>query len=616
VPHDAAHSAHDGPVRGLTRRWRPRSDDRPDPTLPLIDRVLASRGLTGDAGADMLDPSLLQLHDPELMPGLDRAAGRLLEALRAREPIVVYGDYDVDGITATAILVRTLRAIAADASPDLVRTYVPHRLDEGYGLNSAALEQLAAEGARVVVSVDCGVTAVGPAAAARAAGLDLIITDHHNPPAPGEPLPDAFALVHPRAPDSEYSFGDLCGAGVAYKLAWRLLTLHTGGDRLPTPLRTLLLDLLAFAAMGTVADVVPLLGENRVLTRFGLGRIAASPFVGLRALVEASGFAGESIDTDRVGFALGPRLNACGRMGHAREAVDLMLTEDPGEAARIAEDLCRLNDQRRRTEKAIADAAAERAEALGMTGDDRRAIVLADPGWHPGVVGIVCSRLVEKFGRPTILMQRDESTGTCAGSGRSIDGFNLHGGLAACAQHLTTFGGHDMAAGLRLAAHELDAFTEAFTAHAGEHLAPDDLVPSIGYDTTATLDELTGAAVRSLSRLAPFGRGNPSVSLRLDGVRLVGEPRVMGKAGNHLSLRIESGSGVDRASMRLVAFGWGEHASKLVPGSTLDVVVTPKLNTWQGRTSVEADVRDIRVRTKRPPEVEVGTNAARAFQKT
>jgi len=599
------------PDRGLTRRWRTRG--QADASLSLVDRVMASRGLIGDAASAMLDPSLIDLHDPSLMPDLDRAATRLLEAMSAREPIVVYGDYDVDGITATAILVRTLRAIDPGAD---VRTYVPHRLDEGYGLNSEALQRLASEGARVVVSVDCGITAAQPALAAKACGLELIITDHHNPPSTEAELPDAFALVHPRGPGSEYPFGELCGAGVAYKLAWRLLTLHANSERLPKVLRSLLLDLLAFAAMGTVADVVPLVGENRVLTRFGLGRISESPFVGLRALVDASGFAGEKIDTERVGFALGPRLNACGRMGHAREAVDLMLTDDLEEAERIAHELTKLNDQRRKTEREIVEAAAERAETLGMTGPDRRAIVLADPEWHPGVVGIVCSRLVEKFGRPTILLQHNEAEASCSGSGRSIDGFNLHAGLEACSEHLSTFGGHDMAAGMRLAAGSLDAFTEAFVTHANERLAPDDLIPTIGYDTSATLEELSGAAVRSLLRLAPFGRSNPRVSLRVDGVRLSEAPRIMGQRGDHLALRLESGSGVNRSALRVVAWGWGEHAPKLIQGSTVDVVITPKLNTWNGQTKVEAELRDLNIRTTRPPQVEVRATAARVYQQT
>lgn len=594
-------------TRGLTRRWAPRAPS--DPGLPLVDRVLSARGLTGDAAREMLDPSLLHLHDPSLIPDLDRAAERLLRALAQREPIAVYGDYDVDGITATAILVRTLRAISPAAD---VRTYVPHRLDEGYGLNARALADLAGEGVRVVASVDCGITAVAPAAVARAEGLDLIITDHHNPPAEGEPLPDAYAIVHPRRPGSQYPFGELCGAGVAWKLAWRLLTRHERTDKLSPTNKRLLIDLMGFAAMGTVADVVPLVGENRVLTRHGLGRVAHTPFTGLKALVEASGFAGEDIDAERVGFALGPRLNACGRMGHAREAVELLLTEDADRALEIASQLCTLNDQRRNTERKILDQACEQAERLGMTNDDRRAIVLAHPDWHPGVVGIVCSRLVEKFGRPAICMQTQESDEgpTCAGSGRSIDGFNLHGALAACADLLTTFGGHDMAAGLRLDASGLDAFTEAFIAHANERLTPADLIATVHYDTVATLPELTGAAVRSLAGMSPFGRGNPRVKLRLDRVRLGEAPRVMGKSGDHLALRVESGSGVDRSAMRIVCWGWGEHAQQLLSGCTLDLVVTPKLNTWNGSTKVEAELCDLRIHTERPPALEVNTRRA------
>jgi single-stranded-DNA-specific exonuclease len=589
-------------TQGLTRRWSPRGVG--DPSLPLVDRVLAVRGLVGEPARAMLHPSLLGLHDPGQLPDVDAATDRILSACRAGEPVVIYGDYDVDGITATAILVRTLRAISPGAD---VRTYVPHRLDEGYGLNADALSQLAAEGARVVVSVDCGITAIAPAEAALAAGIDLIITDHHNPPESDADLPRAHAVVHPRRPGSAYPFGELCGAGVAYKLAWRLLTKSEGRERVSPVMQRLLLDLLAFAAMGTVADVVPLVDENRVLTKFGLERVPSTPFVGLRALIEASGLAGENIDAERVGFALGPRLNACGRMGHAREAVELLLTDDGNRAAEIARQLCALNDERRGTERRITDEAAELAESRGMTGPDRRAIVLAHPDWHPGVVGIVCSRLVERFGRPTILMQaQDTDDGpSCAGSGRSIDGFNLHGALAACSDHLTTFGGHDMAAGLRLRSGDLEAFTDSFIAHANTKLTPTDLVPKLSYDIDADLGELTGTAVRELAGLAPFGRGNPRVKLRLNGVRLAEPPRVMGRSGDHLSLRVESGRGVDRHSMRIVAFGWGDHATKLATGSTLDLVVTPKLNHWNGRTSVEGELHDLLVHSARPPEVEV-----------
>ncbi len=581
--------------RGLTRRWLLPDEPAPGPTPPglppLVARILAARGLHDPAAADrFLRPSLNHLHDPSLIPDLDRAAERILAALHAREPLVIYGDYDVDGITATAILFHTLRTLAPEAD---IRTYVPHRLEEGYGLNAAALTQLAAEGARVVVSVDCGISALEPARAARAAGLDLIITDHHTPPE-GD-LPDALAIVHPRRPGSAYPDPDLCGAGVAYKLAWRLATLHCGGRRVRDDLRALLIELLALAALGTIADIVPLTGENRVIARFGLRRIKHSPLPGLRALVEASGLDGENIDAEHAGFALGPRLNACGRLGHAREAVALLTTATPEEASDIAHALTRLNDERRALEQRIARHAAELAEAAGMTAPGCHAIVLAHEEWHPGVLGIACSRLVERFGRPTILLcTRAEGEGggrLCAGSGRSIAGFGLHDALTRCATHLAGYGGHAMAAGLRLDPARLDAFTRDFTAHANERLTPDELVPSVSIDTRADLAELTPDAVAQLESLAPFGCANPRPRILLEGLRAAGPPSPFGRAGNHLSLLARQGN----RTVRLIAWNWAERRDALLGAATLDAVVSPRLNTWNGRTTVEPTIEDLRI---------------------
>jgi len=574
------------PLRGLTRLWKPPAEvsEHPD----LIDRILASRGLTGpDAARDFLEPSLRGLHDPSTIPELDRAAERILDAVRAGEPVVIYGDYDVDGITATAVLLRLLRAVAPDAP---VSSYVPHRVDEGYGLNADALRTLAADGARVVVSVDCGVTALEPATVARELGLDLIITDHHNPPATEADLPDAFAVVHPRHPRSEYPFGELCGAGVAYKLAWRIATLASNSDKVRPDLRELLVHLLSLVTLGVIADLVPLVDENRVIARFGLPIIPNSPFVGLTALVEASGLASGKVDEQDLGFKLAPRLNAIGRLGHAADAVELMTTEDPARARSIAERLSKLNDERRSVERSIFEHACRLAEEAGMTGPDRRAIVLAHEDWHPGVVGIVCSRLVEKYARPAILLQR--SSDRCAGSARSLEGFNLHAAIADCADHLQTFGGHDMAAGLKCDPDRLDAFTEAFLERVGQELAPEDLVRPIRYDTHAGLDELTPQSVRSIRSLAPFGMGNPRVRLLVRGLRLDAPPTPFGKTGAHLKFRL-SGPGSGRP-LSAIAWNWAVHADRLQRGMTIDVVLTPELNEWGGRQSVEPLIHDVR----------------------
>lgn len=576
-------------VRGWTRRWL-----LPDPGsastaagAPLASRIMSARGLGDPATARaFLEPTLRELHDPSLMPGMDLAAARLLEAGDRGERIVIYGDYDVDGITGSAILFHMLRALFPGAN---VGTYVPHRLDEGYGINAQAIRALASEGARVIVSVDCGVTAVEPARVALASGVDLIITDHHTPPACVRELPAALAVVHPALPGSEYPFGDLSGSAVAYKLAWRLATMRCGADRVRPDLRALLLDLLGLAALGIIADVVPLRGENRVIARFGLSRVKRSPFEGLRALVEVSGLAGDSIDAEHVGFALAPRLNACGRMGHAREAVELLTVAAGDRAREIARMLSRLNDERRATERGITVEAAALAAQRGMTGADVRAIVLSHTEWHPGVVGIVCSRLAERFGRPTLLLR--EHNGECHGSGRSVDGFNMHAALSRCASFLTQFGGHDMAAGVRLPAARFEEFAVAFTACANAALRPEDLAPCLRVDCDAGMGELSRGAVEQLERLAPFGRGNPPVSIRIAGVR-VRRAEMFGREGRHLSVFIgtEGGSAV----MRLVGWNWGERAERFEPGAPIEAVIEPRIETWNGSTRVEPRLLDLR----------------------
>ena len=577
-------------VRGLTRVWFRRGGPQPA-GMPLVARVLAARGLADAATARaFLEPSLSQLHDPSLIPDLDKAADRLLAAARGGEAIVIYGDYDVDGISATAILFHTLRAVAPAAA---VTTYVPHRLEEGYGLNSEAVRELARLGAKVIVSVDCGITAVAPALVSREVGVDLIITDHHNPPETMAALPAAYAVVHPRRPDSAYPFGDLCGAGVAFKLAWRLCTRACASARVTEELRTLLLELLALTSLGVIADVVPLVGENRVIAAKGLARIKHSAIPGLRALVEASGLGTDKVEAEDVGFRLAPRLNACGRMGHAREAVELLTAADGPRATAIAVDLTRLNDERRVTERAIFEQALGMAQAAGMTRPDRRAIVLSHPDWHAGVVGIVCSRLVERFHRPAILLARHD--GVCHGSGRSIDRFNLHAGLQRCAAHLTTFGGHDMAAGLKLPASGLDAFADAFIAVANEAIPPEALIGTCGHDGPVSVGELGIDAVTQLRRLGPFGRANPDVRLVLEGVRVAQRPETFGNGNKHLCVRVsDARAGLGGAVLRLTGWNWAERISSVPPGATIDALIAPKINRWNGRVTVEADLIDLR----------------------
>jgi single-stranded-DNA-specific exonuclease len=555
----------------------------------LVARILKARGLVEPA--DILafcEPRLSLLHDPAAMPNAGAAAERLAEAIRANQVIVIYGDYDVDGITATAILFHVIKAIAPDAR---VRTYVPHRVDEGYGLNSEAFRALRAEGADLVVSVDSGVTAIEPARTARAIGLDLIITDHHELPADGV-LPDAI-VVHPRLPGSAYPNGDLCGAGVAFKLAWHLATTWCQSERVSDVLKQTLLQMLPLAALGTIADIVPLTGENRILAAFGLRLIQQTKLTGLRALLIASDLDGEKVDAEKVGFVLGPRLNAIGRMGHAAEAVRLFTEADADEASVIAERLAEYNKDRQRTERRIVDQACRLAEASGMTEDDRRGIVLAHADWHPGVVGIVASRLVDRFGRPAILMQ--DLDGRCKGSGRSIEGFNLHEALVSCAAHLDTFGGHHAAAGLALASESLTAFTAAFIDCANAAIDVESLTPALHIDCSACFEELDQQAVAGLGRMSPFGKSNRKPTVLVTEVTVEEAPRQIGANGRHLSVRLRQDGLTERRSVRAVWWNAGDKASAIAAGMTLDVAIEPKINVWQGRMSVEAEIQDIRI---------------------
>lgn len=572
-------------LRGLQSVWKMREGR--SHSEPLIRRVLAARNIDDPA---FLTPTLSGLHNPSLMPDLDRAARRILDAIEKNQSIVIYADYDVDGVSAAAILWHMIRAIKPDAK---VSTYLPHRLEEGYGLNSEAIAKLCDSHA-LIVSVDCGVTAVAPAAMAKSRGIDLIVTDHHTPPHDELGLPNAFAIVHPKTPGrTPYPFEHLCGAGVAFKLAWRLATIHSGADKANPELRSLLVELLALAAMGVIADVVPLLGENRIIAKFGLARVAESKLAGVRALCDESGLGGDRAEASDIGFRLGPRLNAIGRLGHAREALELMTTADEIRAKEIAAALTGWNDERRKMEAAISKHAHMLATERGMTSPHNRAIVLADPLWHRGVVGICCSRLVGQYHRPAILLQQDGEL--CHGSARSIDGFDLHEAIASCSEFVESFGGHAMAAGLKVRTDRLELFTQAFVAYANSKLNPEDLVRSTTIDSECRLDELDLSAITQLRNLAPFGRENPEPKLLLRGAKLASPPRTLGTKGAHVVFDLKAGS----QTLRVKAWGWGailaQTNTTLPTGTAVDAVISPEINRWNGRTLVEATLHDLRI---------------------
>jgi len=509
----------------------------------LLAQILLNREVrTATEVRQFLAPDLKALLPPEQLPGAVEAGKRLAEAARTGHRIVIYGDYDVDGVTATAILWHALKL--ADAN---VGFYIPSRFDEGYGVNGEALEQICADGADVVITVDCGVRAVEEARLARKLGLELIVTDHHEPRAE---LPDADVIVHPTACGKASPNPDLSGAGVAFKVAWALAQEMCGATRVTPGYRESLLDAMAFAALGLVADVVPLVGENRVIASFGLRQLCHTQNPGLRALIDVSGLAGKrKYDDYDVGFLLAPRLNAVGRLGHARLAVDLFTRASTAQAREIAATLDAQNRQRQSVEHEIAKQAAEMVVGHGFHRASCHAIVLASPDWHPGVVGIVASRMVDRFHRPTMLIALDGPEGQ--GSGRSIRHFPLHEVLGACEQHLISHGGHAMAAGVKIAADQVEPFTQAFLAEAAKRLTPADLVPKLCIDDEVDLRQVTPDAFEQIQRMAPFGIGNPRPRLATRPVELVGEPRVVGQGGQHLQFTVRQGP----THRKAIAFG-------------------------------------------------------------
>jgi single-stranded-DNA-specific exonuclease len=559
----------------------------------VVAQVLLNRGLVEtDDCQSFLQPNLRCLLEPSLIPGLTEGAACVARAIRERKPIVIYGDYDVDGITATAILWHAIRMLGGD-----VRYYIPHRVDEGYGLNTDAIRQLAAEGAKLILTVDCGVTAVEPADVARELGVELVISDHHEWKeivAEGESpiplLPNATSIVHPRLPcDKPYPNPHLCGAGVAFKLAWGIGQAISGASRVNETLKSFLIEALALAALGTIADVVPLVGENRILAHFGLGGLKKSKLTGIRALIASSKLDGQNIDSYHVGFLLAPRLNACGRMGHARLAVEMLTDASEERAIEIANYLESQNRQRQSTERSIVERALEQIDQLKMIENGWRAIVVGDREWHAGVIGIVASRLVDRFHRPAIVVGLGDEIGQ--GSGRSVDGFHLSRALQAVTHTLESHGGHEMAAGLKVLPANFEAFRQAFVAHVNETLDPTLMIPELRLDCDADLKHISEALVHDLARLGPFGRGNPRPVILCRNLSLTAAPRKVGKTGDHLQLYVKQNGAV----MKAIAFGAGSLFEKLREGTIVNLACLPQVNEFNGYRSVELEVKDLQI---------------------
>jgi single-stranded-DNA-specific exonuclease len=532
----------------------------------LTATVLARRGHTDATAARTFLDASQPPHDPFLLGDMEAACARIRAAAARGERICVHGDYDVDGICATALAVLTLRELGAD-----VEWHLPSRFDEGYGVSAQTIDRLADEGCGLVLTVDCGITAVHEVAAAKARGLDVVVTDHHRP---GDELPDC-PIVATRP--SAYPFPELCGTGVVLKLAQALL----GPD---SPAAAHHLDLVALA---TIADVVPLVDENRAFAAAGLKALAATQRPGLRALMRAARVDPATVDSSSIGFRLAPRINAAGRLGHPRAALELLLTDDRDEAERLAGRLEELNRERQAVEERIVREAVDRVEEWPDTRRRQRGYVLADESWHEGVIGIVASRLVERFNRPVVLIAGSDEL--WKGSGRSVPSFDLHGALGACAPHLERFGGHRAAAGLSIRPEQVEAFSEAFAAEAGRHLAEDDLRPVTRVDAVVPRGTVLSLDLcEELARLAPFGLGNPAVTLlapacELGGLATVGD-------GKHLRFRVRQDA---RDAGGAIAFGQGAQLDRFRRPGRYDVAFRLESNQWNGTVAPQLTVRRI-----------------------
>jgi len=536
-----------------------------------VARVLVNRGLVSTGEVErFLAPGLAQLHDPFLLIDMEKAVERILRAIREQENILIYGDYDVDGITSVALLYLFLRDIGGAVS-----FYIPDRSTEGYGLSISGVEEASKRSCSLIITVDCGITSIEEAIHARAANIDVIISDHH---VPGEAIPDAYAVIDPKRSDCPYPFKELAGVGVAYKLAQGIA--HRFG--LDSSYLERYLDL---AAIGSAADIVPLVDENRVLVKTGLEKLNKDGLEGVLTLVESAGLQAGRVDVGQIIYGLAPRINAVGRLGHAQPAVELLITRNAVQARRMAGILEDENRQRKEIDTRTLNDALARIE--GEYDPERdRVIVLASEDWHPGVIGIVASRIIERYFRPTVLITIENGIGK--GSARSIPNFDLHSALKACSDLFLQFGGHKYAAGLTIEAERIPAFRARFNEVAGSILTPDDLVPRIKIDDHLALHEMNRDLVSMLEKLAPFGPRNSRPSFISEGLEVVGYPRIVGT--NHLKFRVRQNGVV----LDAIAFNQGENVEWMEPGGMVDLVYHLEENHWQDRQYLQLKVRALR----------------------
>jgi len=547
---------------------------------PVLTEILVSRGIDSyEKARSYFRPSIEDLHDPGLMDGMGSAVARIARAVANNEKIAVYGDYDVDGTNGAALIWSFLSKTGAD-----VRYFIPDRVREGYGLSVAGIEQCQKMGASLLVAVDCGITAVSQVVHARTLGIDIIICDHHEP---GDPLPNAVAVLDPLKPSCPYPYKYLCGCGVGFKLVQALAEAPTIRSRIGGDGEELLLSYLQYVTLATIADIVPLTNENRTIVKLGLELINTSPLPGIRALIESSGLKPGRVNAGQVVFVLAPRINAVGRLGDAMRAVELLTCDSYEKALTLAQVMEEENRNRRKIdEDTFAKAQAYIDQNIDV--EQNHAIVLHQESWHPGVIGIVASRIVERYYRPTVLMTTID--GVAKGSARSISGFDIYKALKKCERSLIQFGGHRYAAGLTVELNKVDEFREAFYRVANETLPKELLTPVLSIDAEIDIAELSPKFVRVLSQFAPFGPDNMRPIFSSRNVELTGQPRIVGK--NHLKFKVKKNS----RTIDAVGFGLGDLLDRTIQGrSGLDLAFSLDENDFEGEMMPQLKIRDVKI---------------------
>lgn len=538
---------------------------------PLISKILINRGIDSPALAEsFINPRLSFLRDPFEIPNIEGAARRVLLAKERGEKVTVYGDYDVDGVTGTAILVQTFNFLGLKTD-----YYIPHRYGEGYSLSVESVRKIAGSGTKLIVTVDCGISSVAEVKEAAKLGLDVIVTDHHNLP---ETLPDACAIVNPKQIGGEHPSKDLSGAGVAFKFAWALLRLAGIKDSV------FLTSLLDLAALGTISDVVPLINENRILAVNGLNLIDQRKRLGIKQLAEAASLSGK-ISVNKIYFGLAPRLNAAGRLEHASKSVELLLADDPQKAGELARELNRINSQRQELGGTIKDAVFVLLDERYLAGN--KLVFLSGAGWHPGVIGIVASQVVDKFFRPTVLIGINDGVGR--GSARSVEGLNIFSLLDSCRDLFIDFGGHEGAAGFEIETGKIPELKGRLMAEVDRRLKPEELVPKIEIDAEIEPRQITLGLIKELELLAPHGEGNPAPVFMIRGLTL-SDYKQVGKDGKHFKAWF-SQAGVN---LEAIGFGLGSLADQMDHNLEYDIAVNLESNEWNGFESVQLSLLDIK----------------------